>query len=412
MNWIKTLLICLAILLAGGAITMLIFSTEPTASRSGATKETAMLVEVTNAQRGDFQPEIVSTGSVRPAKDIILSPRVAGEVISRSEAFTPGGFVHKGQTLLQIDPADYENTIQLRKSDLEQAKADLNIEMGRQDIARQGYELVGETLAVKNKALVLREPQLNAVKARIKAAEASVKQAELELQRTAVKAPFNAHVLSQNVNVGSQMSPGDNLGRLVGVDTYWIEANVPLSKLRWLTFPGNGHGKGAEVIIKNRTAWHEEDYRVGHLFRLIGSLENQTRLARVLVSVQDPLAQRRRSVDLPELIIGSFVEVSIKAKELKDVVRLNRDYIRKDDTVWIMEDGQLKIQEVDIIFRDKQYGYIASGLSEKDNVVMTNLTTVVNGARLRTEGMPAESPADTTASATEPNESLSPQSLK
>ena len=124
------------------------------------------------------------------------------------------------------------------------------------------------------------------------------------------------------------------------------------------------------------------------------------------------MAQRRRSVDLPELIIGSFVEVSIKAKELKDVVRLNRDYIRKDDTVWIMEDGQLKIQEVDIIFRDKQYGYIASGLSEKDNVVMTNLTTVVNGARLRTEGMPAESPADTTASATEPNESLSPQSLK
>ena len=42
----KTIVISLSILLAGAAVILLIFNTEPEATRSGATKETAMLVDV------------------------------------------------------------------------------------------------------------------------------------------------------------------------------------------------------------------------------------------------------------------------------------------------------------------------------------------------------------------------------
>ncbi|NIR48297.1 efflux transporter periplasmic adaptor subunit, partial [candidate division KSB1 bacterium] len=52
MDWKKTLLICGIILIAGAALTTLIFFTEPTATRVGATKETAMLVDVTDIERG------------------------------------------------------------------------------------------------------------------------------------------------------------------------------------------------------------------------------------------------------------------------------------------------------------------------------------------------------------------------
>lgn len=163
----KTLLICGAILLVAGGITAFIFLTEPSASQSGATKQTAMLVETVGVQRSTFQPTIVATGTVQPSKDIILSPRVSGEIIRLPEAFTPGGFVKKGEVLLQIDPADYRNTLQLRKSDLRQAVADLEIEQGRQDVARQDYELVDDMVSLENTDLVLREPQLNSVKARL-----------------------------------------------------------------------------------------------------------------------------------------------------------------------------------------------------------------------------------------------------
>ncbi|MCO6486815.1 MAG: efflux RND transporter periplasmic adaptor subunit [Phaeodactylibacter sp.] len=397
MNWKKTLFISIAILLAGGAVTAFIFLTEPTAERGGATRETAMLVEVVPAKRGTFRPTIVATGTVRPAEDVLLSPRVGGQVIRRSPAFVPGGFVRKGQTLLQIDPADYRNTLQLRESGLRQAEANLEIERGRQEVARKDYQLVGETLSQENKALVLRQPQFSAAQAQVEAAQAAARQAELELERTAIKAPFDAHVLSRNANVGSQVAPGDNLGRLVGVDQYWVEATVPLAQLRRLSFPGPGRNRGSEVKIRSRTAWPEGIYRTGYLYKLIGALEGQTRLARVLATVPDPLAYQNDS--LPPLMIGAFVETRIRANELSGVIRLNRDHLRENETVWVMEEGKLRIREVDIAFRDAQYAYISSGLNEGDQVVTTNLSTVADGAPLRAAG-PEDSAGQDTLPAT------------
>lgn len=383
MDWRKTLLISFAILFAGGAATVVIFNTEPTASRSGATKETAMLVDVTGVQEGTFYPVIRAMGTVVPSRDINLSSRVSGKIIERSPAFTPGGYVEKGQVLLQIDPADYRHALQQRESELRQVKADLNIEMGRQEAARKEYQLYGDTLSEKSKALVLRRPQLDAVKARLAAARAAVDQAELDLERTTITSPFDAHILSRNVNIGSQVAAGENLGRLVGVDTYWVEATVPLSKLRWLSF--SDEGKGSEVKIRNRTAWEEGVYREGSLYQLVGALEDQTRMARVLISVPDPHATQAGSRDLPRMMIGSFVEADIRGQKLSGVVRINRDYIRQDDTVWIMDEGKLRIKEVNIVLKDAQYAYINSGLNERDKIVTTNLTTVSEGAGLRVE---------------------------
>ncbi|MDZ7690352.1 MAG: hypothetical protein U5K69_04255 [Balneolaceae bacterium] len=108
----------------------------------------------------------------------------------------------------------------------------------------------------------------------------------------------------------------------------------------------------------------------------------------------DPLSYRNENEDEPSLMIGSFVEANIQAEEIENVIRLNRDYVRQNDTVWIMEDGQLRIGDLDIPFRDAQYAYIDSGLTEQDQVVTTNLSTVVDGAPLRLEG---QAPQDTTA---------------
>lgn len=385
MNWKKTLLICFIILLAGVAVVMLIFSTEPTATRSGATQQTAMLVDIQQVERNTYHPTIEAMGTVRPSQDIILSPRVSGEVVSRSENFTPGGYVEEGEVLLTIDPSDYENTLQQRKSDLQQAVTNLKIEMGQQNVAEQDYQMLDDSLSKEHRALVLREPQLDAAKSEVQSARAAVRQAELELERTTIEAPFNAHILSRNVNIGSQVAPGDELGRLVGLDIYWVEATVPLSKLRRLEFPGEQQVKGSEVRIRNRTAWDSGEYRTGYLYKLVGALEDQTRMARVLIAVPDPQAYRPENNGLPPLIIGAFVETHIQAEELSDVIRLSRDYIRQNDTVWIMENGELHINDVDILFQDAQYAYIDNGLTEQDSVVTSNLTTITEGAPLRIE---------------------------
>ena len=352
-----------------------------------------MLVDIIEVERDNFTPTISAMGTVEPSQDITLSPRVGGEITQMSENFTPGGYVQKGDMLLQIDPADYRNILQQRQSELQQAESDLNIEMGRQNVAQQDYELLGDTLRNENRSLVLREPQLNAARSRVQSAEAAVEQAELNLQRTTIRAPFDAYILSRNANVGSQVAPGDNLARLVGLDEYWVEATVPQSSLRWITVPQNGD-EGSPVKIRNRTAWNPDEFRDGTLFRLVGALENETRMARVLVSVPDPHGYLSENDDKPRLMIGSFVEANIQAEQLEDVVRLNRDFIRQDDTIWVMENDTLRIRNADILFRDANYAYITNGLEENDRVVTTNLSTVVDGSPLRLEGETSTAMAD------------------
>ena len=379
------MIICFGILLLAVIVTYFIFSTEPTASSEGATKKTAMLIDVVKAEQGDFKPVIEATGTVQPVEDVMLSPQVSGQVIRRSPEFIPGGFVKKGAVLLQIDPSDFRNTLELRKSDLLQAKTDLNMEMGRQEVAEQDLELAGvDSLSANQRSLVLRQPQLDAIKARVKAAEAAVAQAELELLRTTIRAPFDAHILSQNVTVGSQVTPGDQLGRLVGSEQYWVNLTVPVDKLQWLSFPKSGEEKGSTVQIRN-SGWPKDSYRTGYLDKQVGALDDQTRLARVLVRVNDPLAREDTTNIQRELIIGGFVEAEVQAREIENVVRLNRDYLRTNQTVWVNEEGELSIREVEIILTDAKYAYISQGLEQGENIITTNLSVVSEGAKLRTK---------------------------
>ena len=381
----KILIICFGILLFAVIVTYFIFSTEPTASSEGATKKTAMLIDVVKAEQGDFRPVIEATGTVQPVEEVMLSPQVSGQVIRRSPEFIPGGFVKKGAVLLQIDPSDFRNTLELRKSDLLQAKTDLNMEMGRQEVAEQDLELAGvDSLSANQRSLVLRQPQLDAIKARVKAAEAAVAQAELELSRTTIRAPFDAHILSQNVTVGSQVTPGDQLGRLVGSEQYWVNLTVPVDKLQWLSFPKSGNETGSTVQIRN-SGWPKDIYRTGYLDKQVGALDDQTRLARVLVRVNDPLARKDTTNIQRELIIGGFVEAEVQAREIENVVRLNRDYLRTNQTVWVNDEGELSIREVEIILTDAKYAYISQGLEQGENIITTNLSVVSEGAKLRTK---------------------------
>jgi multidrug efflux pump subunit AcrA (membrane-fusion protein) len=123
---------------------------------------------------------------------------------------------------------------------------------------------------------------------------------------------------------------------------------------------------------------------------MVGALEDQTRMARVYVSVPDPLSYRAESSDLPPLMIGAFVETRIEAEPIKDVIRIGRDHVRANNTVWVMENGKLSIQTVEIAFRDADYAYITDGLHNDDRVVTTNLSTIVEGAPLRVKAGDAE----------------------
>ena len=142
--------------------------------------------------------------------------------------------------------------------------------------------------------------------------------------------------------------------------------------------------EGAPVTLRHEAAWGPSQSRQGRLQRLVGELDANARLARVLVSVEDPLALRAEA-RTPSLILGAFVRTAIEGRALDDVVRLDRSLLRREDTVWVMEDGALDIRDVTVLLRDDDYVYLSEGLDQGDQVVATDLATVVDGAALRLE---------------------------
>jgi hypothetical protein len=119
---------------------------------------------------------------------------------------------------------------------------------------------------------------------------------------------------------------------------------------------------------------------------MIGALDQQTRLARVVVSVDDPLGQKS---DVPPLILDTLIDVRIEGVALENIVRLDREFVHDRDTVWVMKDNLLEIRETKIEFRDAKYAYIRDGLETGEEVVTTTLATVANGVQLRKLDAPA-----------------------
>jgi RND family efflux transporter MFP subunit len=262
---------------------------------------------------------------------------------------------------------------------LEQAQALLEIEEGRQSLAEKELALLEGTIDDANKALVLREPQIASIRAQVNSAKASVERAKLDLERSRVVAPFDAQIITRNVNVGSQVSPGDELAQLVGIQEYWIMAAVPVRSLQWIQFPDQDEA-GSQVILRNPDSWPPGTELYGRVERMIGSLDQQTRLARVLITVPDPLGTESGK---PPLILQTLIETAIVGRPIEDVVRLDREYVRDQDTVWVMSDGKLEIRQAEIVFRDADFAYISSGLEDGDEVVITTLSTVADGVNLR-----------------------------
>ena len=370
---------CVAILGASAAAIVVINRTEPTAQQVNNRRKSAALVETVIARRGTYSPQLVVLGDVRPAQDIVLSPRVRGQVLELSQNFVPGGMIREGEVLLQIDPADFENALSIRRSELLQVEASLEIEEGRQSLAQKELALLGDSIDETNRALVLREPQFASIRSQVAAAKVAVERAKLDLERTQIVAPFDAQILRRTANVGSQVGPGDELGQLVGIDEYWIMVAVPVRNLRWVVFP-DGDRLGSKVTLRNADAWGADVSREARVSRMIGTLDQESRLARVLVTVDDPLSQ---NTDAPPLILDTLIESQIEGKPIDNVVRLKREYIHDRDTVWIKSNGKLEIRETVIDFRDAEYAYIREGVEDGEEVVTTTLATVADGIGLR-----------------------------
>lgn len=370
------------------------------------------LVRATRVAPSQRRVVVRAMGTVVPARQIVLQPRVNGEIVRISDDLIPGGLLDADRFVLEIDPTDYDLAVKRLSGEVARAELAWRLELGQQAIAQTEYELLSENKPIDgpDKDLILRKPHLAMAKSVLAAARASKAQADLDLARTTIAAPFNATVLAKHVDVGAQVTTATKLATLVGTDEYWLQVAIPVSRLKWLTIPRAGNGKGSAARIFDDTGWGPGVHRVGHVTRLLGDIEPEGRMARVLVTVPDPLALKPGKTDRPAMLLGALLRVEIDAAELDGVFEIPRRALRNGSQVWILDKkDKLEIREVDVAWRDRERVLVRSGLAAGERLITSDLATPIEGmdltagrAKSRPAGEAAPKPSSAGRTSTRP----------
>ncbi|MDD5723970.1 MAG: efflux RND transporter periplasmic adaptor subunit, partial [Syntrophales bacterium] len=297
--------------------------------------------------------------------------------------FTEGGHLKAGEEILKIDDQDYRLAVAQQHSQVVSAEYALKLEMGRQDVAQREWELLGGggTTMDLDSELALRKPHLEKAQADVAAALAAMKRAELDLARTTVRAPFACIVRTKNVDLGSHVSSQDQLAELIGTDEYRVRASVPIDRLKWISIPrgANDQGSKARILYGNGAVYE----RGGTVVKLLGDLEEEGRMARILIAVDDPLDLKSPEKTMPPLLIGEYVRVEIEGPVLEGVVALPRTALRDGGNIWIAGiDDTLDIRKVDIVWRGEEIVLLKNNLADGERIIVTDLSAPIRGMKL------------------------------
>ncbi len=313
-----------------------------------------------------------------PAREIVLESRVSGEIVALNPQFTVGGFLEKGSELLRIDPVDYELAVTLAQARVKDSVSILKVAEEEAAAAIEEWRLLYQENPEDKKipALVAKEPQLEAARAKLAGDKADLRKAKLDLARTHVQAPFNAIVREKFVDIGSQVSAQEKLAELVGTDTYWVQASIPVDRLNWISIPRRPTETGSKVRIFHRNEYEHS----GVVIKLLGDLEQEGRMARVLIEVRDPLGLKTDEKAQLPLLIGEYLRLEIQGRRLDNVYRIPRTALRENSRIWVASSEDiLKIREVNVLWRDAQTVLFRDGLQPGDRLIVSELPTPVDG---------------------------------
>ncbi|MEJ2158695.1 MAG: efflux RND transporter periplasmic adaptor subunit [Desulfobacteraceae bacterium] len=380
--WVIALL-CLAVISMGCIGYLMLVKSAPNARKRPPVKMVP-LVKVQEIFPETQQVTIQAMGTVVPAKELTLKSRVSGEIIDIHPEFTEGGTIRKGETIIRIDDLDYQLIAAQKQSAVADADYQLKLELGRQDVAQREWKLLnGDNPAPQaDSDLALRKPHLEKARSDIKAANAELEAARLQLSRTRISAPFNCIIRTTHVEKGSQVALQENLATLVGTDEYWVQVSVPVDRLKWIEIPKNRQQKGATVKI----AYQGEAVRTGRVIKLLSDLESEGRMARLIVSIKDPLGLASPSEKKPAILIGEYVRVEIQGSRIESAFRIPRSALRDNTHIWLADaQGKLDIRTVRTLWRDSQTVFIKDGLKPGARLIVSDLATPVPGMEINVD---------------------------
>jgi len=355
------------------------------------------------------------TGQTQATQAVDIKARVEGTL--QSEYFAPGKLVHKNDVLFQIDPSQYDATLQSAQAQLLKAKADLfhatsqvsvlqaeaNVSKAKADLANAVSDVNRFTPLAKEKAVSqidldnartreqvaqatleqaeasLKDTQLNtqveiqSAQASVLSAQAAVRNASINLGYTTIHSPATGLVGLIQVDTGNLVGRGDAtlLTTVQSVDPIRVEFSV--TEDDYLRLAGQGYKVGSPaltLILPNDAPYRYK----GKFYALNNVVDPKTGTIAVQADFPNPDAVLRP---------GQFARVRVNVSEQRDAIVIPQTAVielQGTSTVRIVDkNNQVEQRTVTLGPGAGDSFVVLGGISRGDRIVVDGAQKAIPG---------------------------------
>ena len=285
--------------------------------------------------------------------------------------------------MLRIDPRDYQTDLLRAQASVESAESNLAQERGRAEVALREWQKLPANSQRSEEArdLYLRKPQLEQAEAQLLAAMADLNTARDRLERTIIRAPYNAVIRAKHSELGQFVGAGTPLADVFAVDQAEVRLPIPQSRLEYLSLPGVSSDERDVAIDLYTDVGGEIKHWPATLHRTEAVFDPRSRALYAVARIEDPYALHHP--DRQPLRLGTFVNANIVGRDFDNIVVLPRYVLRAGNNVWVVDDNNvLRSRQVEVLRTGGDQIYVSSGLDAGDRISLTTLDASLNGSRV------------------------------
>jgi membrane fusion protein, multidrug efflux system len=322
------------------------------------TTEVAVPVTVEDVKPSSIEKIINTTGTLNSTKTTTLSTQLAGKYKllinpKTRRPFALGDVVESGQTIIELDDAEYVVGIGLESKKL-------SLEIAEQNKVKQQslYEKGGVTL------LDMRNSEVSYTNAK-----SDLETANLKLAKMQVKTPFKGVITDLTyVTNGTQVASGATAVSLMDFSIMTIEVNLPEKYI-------NDVHIDQPVKIMNYTL--PNDTLQGIVKELSPAISSSTRTFKGVISVNNPALKLRP---------GMFAKADIVLDRHEGVIVIPKDVIvsnQRGKSVFVVDNGTAVEKRISIGFDNQTQAEVVTGLQANDRLVIKGFETLRNRSKVK-----------------------------
>lgn len=326
-------------------------------------------VEVRRVQPDTIQSYVTLTGRLLPEDRIEIFAEVGGIFNDEGTPFKTGYTYSRGEVLVRIDAEEAEQRLISSKSAfinvLAQVVPDLKIDFPEIFPNWRDYLLHFDVNApLQPLPPVQTEQQKLFLTGRnVYSQYYALKEQEAQLRNYIIRAPFNGTLTDALINDGTLVRVGQKLGEFIKTGRYELEAAISPEELQYIA-----EGDAVQLQVPNATATY-----TGQVSRINASLDSETQTVSVYIRVSNP-----------ELKAGMYLEGRIRGRRFTNAVRLPRDVLVNDQSIYLVQDSTAVLQPAQVL-KFTADEVILGDLPANALVIETNETAAFEGTRITYE---------------------------